>query len=45
MSAKPKENENPLTTLYKPCGKEMKVNQKSLEYAKSLGWTEEKPKK
>lgn len=34
-----------LTKLYKPCGKEMHVNEKSLEYALSLGWTSEAPEK
>lgn len=32
-----------LTVLYKPCGKEMEVNENSLAYALSLGWTEESP--
>jgi hypothetical protein len=31
--------------LYKPCGKEMQVNEKCLDYALSLGWTEKKPTK
>lgn len=30
-------------TLYKPNGKEVKVNDNSLEYALSLGWTKAKP--
>ena len=30
--------------LYKPNGKEMTVNDTSLEYALSLGWTKTKPK-
>lgn len=29
--------------LYKPCGKEVTVNDSSLEYALSLGWKEKKP--
>lgn len=38
-------SESKLITLYKPCGKKMEVNEKSLEYALSLGWTEESPEK
>jgi len=30
--------------LYKKCGKEMTVNDTSLQYALSLGWTKTKPK-
>lgn len=32
-------------TLYKQNGTEMQVNDTSLAYALSLGWTEKKPKK
>jgi hypothetical protein len=32
-----------LFTLYKENGQEMKVNEKSLEHALKLGWTEKKP--
>lgn len=32
------EEKNKLHTLYKPCGKAMKVNDNSLSYAKSIGW-------
>lgn len=31
--------------LYKPCGKEMEVNENSLSYALGLGWTKKKPTK
>ena len=34
-----------MNTLYKPCGKEVQVNDNSLEYALSLGWTKKKPSK
>ncbi len=34
---------NELTTLYKPDGMEVRVNEKSLEHALSLGWTREEP--
>ena len=34
-----------LNTLYKPCGKKVEVNDDSLEYALSIGWTKEEPKK
>lgn len=30
-------------TMYKPCGKKMKVSEGSIDYATSLGWTD-KPK-
>lgn len=30
-------------TLFKPSGKEMKVNDNSLKYALSIGWTEKNP--
>ena len=33
-----------MNTLYKPCGKEVTVNDNSLEYALSLGWNDKKPK-
>lgn len=39
-----KEKKVELFKLYKPCGKAMKVNEDSLAYAKSIGWTEDKPK-
>ena len=32
-----------MNTLYKPCGKEMTVNDNSLSHALSLGWTAEDP--
>jgi len=32
-----------MNTLYKPDGREIKVNDNSLEYALSLGWTDKKP--
>lgn len=32
-----------LNTLYKPSGKEMQVNDNSLEYALELGWSDKKP--
>ncbi|MEE8209083.1 MAG: hypothetical protein V3T88_09075 [Nitrosomonadaceae bacterium] len=32
-------SEPKLTTLYKPCGKEVVVNNNSLSHALSLGWT------
>jgi len=31
------------TTLYKPSGVKVSVNDNSLAYALSLGWTEKKP--
>lgn len=31
--------------LYKPNGQEVEVNENSLAYALSLGWTEKKPAK
>jgi len=31
--------------LYKPSGKEINVNDNSLKFALSLGWTEKKPAK
>jgi len=34
-----------LTNLYKKNGVEMHINDNSLEYALSLGWTKTKPKK
>jgi hypothetical protein len=34
-----------MNKLYKPCGKEMEVNDNSLCYALSLGWSEKKPTK
>lgn len=34
----PTKKEIKMHTLYKPSGKAMKVNENSLEYAKSLGW-------
>ncbi len=34
-----------MNKLYKPCGKEVEVNNNSLEYALSLGWSEKKPVK
>ena len=34
-----------LTTLYKPSGQAVKVNDNSLAYALSIGWTKRKPKK
>jgi hypothetical protein len=33
-----------LFTLYMEDGQEMKVNEKSLDHALRLGWTEKKPK-
>lgn len=33
-----------MNTLYKPDGREIKVNDNSLKYALNLGWTTEKPK-
>lgn len=32
-----------MNKLYKPCGKEVLVNDNSLEYALSLGWNDKKP--
>ena len=32
-----------MNTLYKQCGKEVKVNDNSLAHALSLGWTKKKP--
>ena len=32
-----------MNKLYKPNGKEMTVNDNSLEYALSIGWTKKKP--
>ena len=32
-----------MNKLYKPDGKEIEVNDTSLEYALSLGWTKKKP--
>jgi len=32
-----------LTTLYKPCGAKIRVNDSSLEHAISLGWSEYTP--
>ena len=34
-----------MNKLYKPNGKEVEVNDSSLEYALSIGWTKEKPVK
>lgn len=34
-----------MNTLYKPSGKKVAVNDNSLEYALSLGWTKKKPTK
>ncbi len=34
-----------MNKLYKPNGKEVEVNDNSLSYALSLGWTEKKPTK
>jgi len=34
-----------MNTLYKPDGTKMEVNDNSLSYALSLGWTEKKPTK
>ncbi|MCP4323355.1 MAG: hypothetical protein GY787_16205 [Alteromonadales bacterium] len=34
-----------MNKLYKPCGKEVEVNDNSLEYALSLGWAKTNPKK
>ena len=34
-----------MNKLFKPCGKEMTVNDNSLAYALSLGWTKKKPTK
>jgi len=34
----------PLITLYKPNGKEVKVNENSLDAAIALGWTDKAPK-
>ncbi len=31
--------------LYKPNGKKVQVNEQSLKYALSIGWTKAKPKK
>jgi len=31
--------------MYKPCGKEMEVNENSLKFAFSLGWSDKKPVK
>lgn len=33
-----------MNKLYKPSGHEVEVNDNSLEYALSIGWTKEKPK-
>ena len=33
-----------MNKLYKPNGKEVTVNDNSLEYALSIGWTKRKPK-
>jgi len=33
-----------MNKLYKPNGQEVKVNDESLEYALSLGWTKSNPK-
>ena len=32
-----------MNKLYKPNGKEVEVNDNSLEYALSIGWTDKKP--
>lgn len=37
------EKEVKLFRLYKPCGKKMKVNKDSYNYALNLGWTKKKP--
>ncbi len=34
-----------MNKLYKPNGKEVEVNDSSLEYALSIGWTDKKPVK
>ena len=34
-----------MNTLYKPNGKEVTVNDNSLEYALSIGWNDKKPVK
>lgn len=34
-----------MNKLYKPSGAEVKVNDRSLEFALSLGWTGKKPTK
>ncbi len=34
-----------MNKLYKPNGKEVEVNDSSLSYALSIGWTEKKPTK
>lgn len=34
-----------MNKLYKPCGKAVEVNDNSLEYALSIGWTDKKPTK
>ena len=34
-----------MNKLYKPSGQEVEVNDNSLEYALSLGWTKKKPVK
>lgn len=34
-----------MNKLYKPNGKEVEVNDRSLEYALSIGWTKSNPKK
>ena len=33
------------TTMYKPCGTKLEVNDASLEHAISLGWTDKPPTK
>lgn len=39
-----KEKKAKLVSMYKPDGREVKVNELSIEYASSIGWTKEKPK-
>ena len=34
-----------LYKLYKPCGKEMAVNENSIEHALKMGWVKKKPAK
>lgn len=44
MSKKEKVEKVESFKLFKPNGMEVEVNERSLKYALSLGWTEEKPK-
>ena len=44
MKDKVKVKEIVMHTLYKQSGKEVRVNENSLKYGLSIGWTKEKPK-